>query len=53
MKYSDPDTLRSHAQQLRHEELARIVHEAAIKWSTFWKANHVPHPCQVSSPPHP
>ena len=53
MKYPDPNTRRRDAQRLRREELARIAHVAAIKWSTFWKANHAPHPCQVSPTPHP
>ena len=51
MKSFDPHTLRTHAQQLRREELVRIAHVAGIKWSTFWKSTHAPHPCQVSAAP--
>ena len=52
MKHPDPFVLRRQARQLRREELVRIVHEAAIKWSTFWKAKHAPHPRQVPTPTH-
>lgn len=46
-------TLRSQAEALRNEELARIARALALKWSTFWKSAHAPHPCKVSTPTHP
>jgi hypothetical protein len=53
MTHPDPHILRRQAQQLRHQELARIARAAAIKWSTFWKPSHAPHPRQVPHPTHP
>ena len=53
MKLPDPDSLRRNAQELRRQELARIAHAAALKWTTFRKAVHAPHPCQSPTPSHP
>ena len=44
--------LRRTAHTLRREELARIVRGAGLKWSTFRKVFHAPHPRQIPSPPH-
>jgi hypothetical protein len=52
VRYPDPDLIARNARQLRREELARIAHAAGIKWSTFWKSTHAPHPRQIPSPPH-
>ena len=53
MRIPDPYTARSNAQALRRAELGRIAQVLALKWSTFWKAAHAPHPRKVPTPTHP
>ena len=65
MRHPDPDSLRRHAQRLRHEEMRRIACEAGIKWRALAErlrhlvfpgstraTAHAPHPCQSSAPTH-
>ena len=47
------NTLRRHAQELRRQELIRIARSIAIKWQTFVKVRHGPHPRKVPTPTHP
>ena len=47
------DALRRQAQALRRQELARIARSIAIKWQTFVKVRHGPHPSKVPTPSHP
>ena len=53
MNSFDPLALRRATQELRRRELARIARVLAIKWQTFRKVPHGPHPSKVPTPPHP
>ena len=53
MNNFDALTLRRRAQALRREELARIARAIALKWQTFVKVRHGPHPSKVPTPTHP
>ena len=53
MNVHDPIALRRQASQLRHRELVRIARSIAIKWQTFVKVRHGPHPSKVPTPTHP
>ncbi len=53
MNISTPRNFRDEAQALRRAELSRMAGAIAIKWQTFWKATHAPHPSKVPTPTHP
>jgi hypothetical protein len=53
MNTFDALTLRRNAQELRRRELARIARSIAIKWQTYVKVRHGPHPSKIPTPSHP
>ncbi len=53
MRHYGSYELHRQARRLRAEELGRIAREVLVKWKALLKANHAPHPRQVSTPSHP